>query len=96
MAEAQSSHQLSPTAQYASCLTQLGEADLIEFIEDTIQFLKGYKVPFLSKYNAGFGNQSRMIVPTRDYLIDIIQLSLRKSQSSSTLDIFKNAVAEFI
>ena len=37
-----------------------------------------------------------MIVPIRDYIIDIIQLSLRKSQSSSTLDIFKNAVAEFI
>ena len=37
-----------------------------------------------------------MIVPTRDYIIDIIQLALRKSQTASTLDIFKNAVSEFI
>ena len=37
-----------------------------------------------------------MIVPTRDYIIDIIQLALRKSQTASTLDIFKNVVAEFI
>ena len=65
-------------------------------MEDTIQFLKGYKVPFLTKYNAAFGSQSRMIVPSRDYIIDIIQLALRKSQTASTLDIFKNTVAEFI
>ena len=37
-----------------------------------------------------------MIVPTRDYTIDIIQLALRKTQSVSTLDVFKNSVAEFI
>ena len=69
---------------------------MLEFIEDTIQFLKGYKVPFLSKYNAQFNASSRMIVPTRDYTIDIIQLALRKTASASTLDVFKNSVAEFI
>ena len=87
---------LSVTAQCATCLSQLEEADLLEFIEDTIQFLKGYKVPFLSKYNERFGESSRMVVPTRDYAIDIIQLALRKTASASTLDVFKNAVAEFI
>ena len=87
---------LSVAAQCATCLSQLEEADLLEFIEDTIQFLKGYKVPFLSKYNAQFNASSRMIVPTRDYTIDIIQLALRKTASASTLDVFKNSVAEFI
>ena len=37
-----------------------------------------------------------MIAPTRDYIIDIIQLALRKSQSASTLDTFKNVVVEFV
>ena len=87
---------LSVAAQCATCLSQLEEADLLEFIEDTIQFLKGYKVPFLSKYAGRFGESSRMVVPTRDYAIDIIQLALRKSASASTLDVFKNTVAEFI
>ena len=82
---------LSVAAQCATCLSQLEEADLLEFIEDTIQFLKGYKVPFLSKYNAQFNASSRMIVPTRDYTIDIIQLALRKTASASTLDVFKNS-----
>ena len=92
MAEAQ----LPVPAQCAVKLSQLGEADLLEFIEDTIRFLKGNKVAFLTKYSATFGSQSRMIVPTRDYIIDIMQLALRKSQSASTLDIFKKAVAEYI
>jgi hypothetical protein len=41
---------------------------MIGFVDDTIHFLKGNKVPFLSKYNAAFGGQSRLIVPARDFL----------------------------
>ena len=37
-----------------------------------------------------------MIVPVRDFIMDIIQLSLRKSQSASTLDVFKNAVYDYM
>ena len=53
-------------------------------------------MPFLSKYSDKFNSTSRMVVPTRDYTIDIIQLALRKTASASTLDVFKNSVAEYI
>ena len=33
----------------------LAESDLIEFIDDTIHYLKGNKVAFLSKYYEAFG-----------------------------------------
>lgn len=49
-------------------IAQLPESDLIEFIDDTIHFMKGNKVAFLSKYYATFGNESRGIVQTRDLL----------------------------
>ena len=58
--------------------------------------MKGHKVPFLTKYHAAFGNKSTMIVPTRDFIMDIIQLALRKSQSSSTLEVFKTSVKDFM
>jgi hypothetical protein len=45
-----------------SHIALLAEADLIEFIDDTIHYLKGNKVAFLTKYYAAFGNQSRGIV----------------------------------
>ena len=60
-------------------LASLAEADLLEFIDDTVHHLKGNKVPFLSKYYTAFGNESRGIVPTRDILQDVIQLALRKT-----------------
>ena len=69
---------------------------MIEFIDDTIHFLKGNRVAFLSKFSEAFGNQARLIVPCRDFLQDIMQLVLRKSQSTSTPDAFKQAVAEYI
>lgn len=72
------------------------DADLIEFIDDTIHFLKGNRVAFLSKFSEAFGNQARLIVPCRDFLQDIMQLVLRKSQSTSSPDAFKQAVAEYI
>jgi len=46
----------------------LAEASLIEFIDDTIYFMKGNKVGFLTKYYEAFGNESRGIVQTRDLL----------------------------
>lgn len=43
---------LSQLPKVATCLsTTVAEADLIEFIDDTISYLKGQKVPFLSRYN---------------------------------------------
>ena len=36
-------------------IASLAESDLIEFIEDTIHYLKGNKVAFLSKYYDAFG-----------------------------------------
>lgn len=51
-----------------SQIALLAEQDLIEFIDDTIQFLKGHKVAFLTKYYAAFGNESRGIVQARDFM----------------------------
>lgn len=77
-------------------LALLAEADLIEFVDDTIHYLKGNKVAFLSKYYKAFGDESRGIVQTRDLLQDIIQLALRKTTSGSTLDVFKDSVTSFV
>lgn len=51
-----------------SQIAMLAEADLIEFMNDTIHFLKGNKVAFLTKYYQAFGNEARGIVQTRDLL----------------------------
>ena len=67
----------------------MAESDLIEFVDDTFSFLKGQKVPFLSKYNQAFGGSSRLIVPSRDFIQDIMQMSLRKTKAASSLDQFK-------
>ena len=69
---------------------------MIEFVDDAIHFLKGNRVPFLSKYADAFGGEARLIVPCRDFLQDIMQLVLRKSQATSSVDNFKQAVSEFI
>lgn len=88
--------EISSQAVCVRQLSQLAEADVIEFVDDTIHFLKGNRVPFLSKYSAAFGGQARLIVPCRDFLQDIMQLVLRKSQSTSSIEAFKVAVSEFI
>lgn len=56
---------------YGSLLT-IGDADLLEFVNDTIEFLKGVKVPFLSKYHEAFGGQARGIIPIRDMVVDLV------------------------
>jgi hypothetical protein len=78
-----------------SQIALLAEADLIEFIDDTIHALKGNKVAFLSKYYAAFGNESRGIVQARDFIQDTMQLALRKTTSASNLDTFKDSVQSF-
>lgn len=52
-------------------------------------------MPFLKKFYESFENSSRSILPARDFLVDLIQLALRKTTSASTLDVFKQAVAEY-
>jgi hypothetical protein len=51
-------------------------------------------VPFLTKYgaNLGVGN----VVPLRDFLIEIIQVGLRKAPPTSTLDFVKDGIASFV
>lgn len=78
-----------------SQIALLAEADLIEFIDDTMHALKGNKVAFLSKYYAAFGNESRGIVQARDFIQDTMQLALRKTSSSSNLESFKDSVQSF-
>ena len=65
--------------QTVQALSSLDDQTLIEFVEDTIQNLKGYKVGFLSKYSEAFGGQTRMVIPAKDLLLDLVQLALRKT-----------------
>ena len=88
--------EISSQATCAKQLSQLSEVDMIEFVDDSIHFLKGNRVPFLSKYSEAFGGQARLIVPCRDFLQDIMQLVLRKSQATSSVDAFKQAVSDYI
>lgn len=65
-----------------------------QFFDDTISYLKGTRVPFLSKYGAtlGVGN----VVPLRDFLVEVIQVGLRKAPPTSTLDFVKDGIARFV
>lgn len=47
--------EISSQAVAARQLSQIPEADMVEFVDDTIHYLKGNKVPFLSKYSEAFG-----------------------------------------
>ena len=71
--------EVSSQAKCVAQLSQLADTDVIEFVDDTIHFLKGNRVPFLTKYCEAFGGQARLIVPCRDFLQDIMQLVLRKT-----------------
>ena len=88
--------EISSQATCARQLSQVPEAEMISFVDDTIHWLKGNRVPFLSKYSAAFGDQARLIVPSRDLLQDIMQLVLRKSQATSSVDAFKTAVSDWL
>ena len=66
----------------------------LKFFDDTITYLKGQRVPFLTKYGANLGVGS--VVPLRDFLIQVIQTGLRKSPPTSTLDFVKEGVANFV
>jgi COMM domain len=51
-------------------------------------------VPFLSKYGGSLGVGA--VVPLRDFLIQVIQVGLRKSPPTSTLDFVKEGLTQFI
>lgn len=51
-------------------LQQLQDQDLVEFFDDTISYLKGIRVPFLSKYGGSLGVGN--VVPLRDFLLEVI------------------------
>jgi len=74
-------------------LTKLEETDLLEFVDDSIKYLKGMQVPFLSKYRDRFGS-ALWIVPCREYIIDLCQRTLRHTTVTSPLDQFKQDLAD--
>ena len=47
--------EVSSQAKCVAQLSQLAETDVVEFVDDTIHFLKGNRVPFLTKYSEAFG-----------------------------------------
>jgi|NorSeaMetagenome_1021524.scaffolds.fasta_scaffold680879_1 hypothetical protein len=53
-------------------LNTLDDNTLIQFVDDTIEFLKGVRVPFLSRYSEQFDGTSRCIAPVRDFICDAI------------------------
>ncbi|CDW83623.1 UNKNOWN [Stylonychia lemnae] len=65
-----------------------------QFFDDTITYLKGGRVPFLSKYQESVGPSQ--VVPLRDFMIEIIQVGLRKSSPASTLDVLKEGVYNYV
>jgi hypothetical protein len=85
-------------------LQRLEDQDLVEvskhlslrfkFFDDTISYLKGQRIPFLTKYgtNLGVGN----VVPLRDFLIQVVQVGLRRSPPTSTLDFVKEGIAGYV
>ena len=52
-------------------LKSLSEQDLLEFTDDSIKYLSGASIPFLSKYRERFGD-SLLIVPCRTLIIDLL------------------------
>ena len=51
-------HNMAEISSQATCakqLSQLAEVDVIEFVDDTIHYLKGNRVAFLTKYSEAFG-----------------------------------------
>ena len=72
----------------------LGDQYLVEFINDTVSFyLKNQKVPFLSKYTETLTG-AHHVVPIREFIIDLIKLSLRKTHLASSMDTYKQAIVE--
>ncbi len=51
-------------------LQKLEDQDLVEYFDDTISYLKGTRVPFLTKYGAALGVGN--VVPLRDFLVAVI------------------------
>jgi hypothetical protein len=51
-------------------------------------------VPFLSKYGGSLGVGA--VVPLRDFLVQVIQVGLRRSPPTSTLDFVKEGVTSYI
>ena len=72
-------------------LKSLSEQDLLEFADDSIKYLSGAAVPFLSKYRDRFGD-SLLIVPCRTLIIDLFQVALRSTTRISNLESFRTAL----
>ena len=49
----------------------LDDQMIVDFINDTCEFLKGHKVSFLSKYGPLLGSAAN-VVPFREYLVELI------------------------
>ena len=68
--------------------------DLVEFLNDTIEFYQKFqRVAFLSKYSETLQG-AQNVVPVRELVIDMIKMSLMKTDSTSSLDLYKQAIAE--
>ena len=59
-----------------------------------MSYLKGTRIPFLTKYGGSLGVGN--VVPLRDFLVQVIQVGLRRSPPTSTLDYVKEGIAGFI
>ena len=60
--------EISSQAVCAKQLSQLAEVDVIEFVDDAIHYLKGNRVPFLSKYSES--EQIEIINPLKTQKLD--------------------------
>lgn len=58
-----------------------------------MSYLKGARIPFLTKYGESLAITN--VVPLRDFLLEVIQVGLRKSPPTSTLDFVKDGITNF-
>ena len=72
----------------------LGDEYLVEFVNDTVSFyLRNVRSPFLSKYATTLQG-AHNIVPLREFIVDLVQLALRKSHKDAALDAYKSVVLD--
>lgn len=63
-------------------------------MDDTIDYLKGERIPFLTKYGQSIGVGD--VVPVRDFAVQAMQVGVRKSPLTTTLEAVKEGISSYI
>ena len=55
--------------------------------------MKGYKIPFLAKYQETIGAGN--VITLRDFLIEVLQVGVRKSPTTATLESVNEGISNY-